>query len=219
MIRRLLLAAALLPAAFSSGIAAAQRIDGALSWPSVDNGARFGRAFPDFVKSSEYPFKSSPGYTNKLQGVAHDSSHWYMTNKAKLRKISVRCDLGGPAACSASVGIPWQLGAYNHLGDLDYYDGRLYVPLEGSAPAIGVPPRQRRENAHPRPRAGRRLLGQRPPLPGVRPGRPGPLRASTSRPDASRPTSRSRSATTRSWRASTSGTSTAGTSRASPSRP
>ena len=115
MIRRLLLAAALLPAAFSSG-----------------------RAFPDFVKSSEYPFKSSPGYTNKLQGVAHDSSHWYMTNKVKLRKIPVRCDLGDPAACSASVGIPWQLRAYNHLGDLDYYDGRLYVPLEGSAPAIGV---------------------------------------------------------------------------------
>ena len=138
MIGRLLLAAALLPAAFSSGIAAAHRIDGARSWPRADHAARSGRAFPDFVKSSEYPFKSSPGYTNKLQGVAHDSSHWYMTNKAKLRKIPVRCDLGGPAACSVRVGIPWQLGAYNHLGDLDYYDGRLYVPLEGSAPAIGV---------------------------------------------------------------------------------
>ena len=33
MIGRLLLAAALLPAAFSSGIAAGQRIDGARSWP------------------------------------------------------------------------------------------------------------------------------------------------------------------------------------------
>ena len=99
---------------------------------------RFGQAFPDFVKSSEYPFKSSPGYTNKLQGVAHDSSHWYMTNRAKLWKIPVHRDLGVPAAWSISVDIPRQLGAYNHLGDLDYYDGRLYVPLEGSASAIGV---------------------------------------------------------------------------------
>jgi hypothetical protein len=128
MIRRLLLVAALLPAVFSAGSTDADRIAG----------APFGRAFPDFVKSSEYPFKSSPGYTHKLQGVAHDSSHWYMTNRAKLRKIPVHRDLGDPAAGSISVGIPPQLAAYNHLGDLDYYDGRLYVPLEGSAPAIGV---------------------------------------------------------------------------------
>jgi hypothetical protein len=137
-IGRPLLAAALLPAALSTGIAATRRLDGAPSRPRVEHAARFGRAFPDFVKSSEYPFRSSPGYTNKLQGVAHDSSHWYMTNKARLRKIPARCDLEGPEACSRSVGIPWQLRAYNHLGDLDYSGGRLYVPLEGSAPAIGV---------------------------------------------------------------------------------
>jgi hypothetical protein len=34
--------------------------------------------------------------------------------------------------------IPSQLRGYDHLGDLDYHDGRLYVPLEGAAPAIGV---------------------------------------------------------------------------------
>jgi hypothetical protein len=138
MIRRLLLVAALLPAALSTGSADADRIDGVPSRTPVDSAARFGRAFPDFVKSSEYPFKSSPGYTHKLQGVAHDSSHWYMTNRAKLRKIPVHRDLGAPAASSISVGIPRPLAAYNHLGDLDYYGGRLYVPLEGSASAIGV---------------------------------------------------------------------------------
>ncbi len=138
MIHRLLLVAALLSAAFSTGSADADRIDGAPSRTHVDSAARFGSTFPDFVKSSEYPFKSSPGYSHKLQGVAHDSSHWYMTNRAKLWKIPVHRDLGVPAAWSISVGIPRQLGAYNHLGDLDYYDGRLYVPLEGSASAIGV---------------------------------------------------------------------------------
>lgn len=138
MIRRPLLLAALLPAVFSTGSVDADRIDGALSSTHDDSGVQFGPAFPDFVKSSEYPFKSSPGYTHKLQGVAHDSSHWYMTNRAMLRKIPVQRDLGAPGASSISVGIPRQLAAYNHMGDLDYYDGRLYVPLEGSAPAIGV---------------------------------------------------------------------------------
>jgi len=138
IIRRPLLFAALLPAVFSTGSVDADRIDGAPSRTHVDSGAQFGRAFPDFVKSSEYPFKSSPGYTHRLQGVAHDSSHWYMTNRAVLRKIPVQRDLGAPATSSISVGIPRQLAAYNHMGDLDYYDGRLYVPLEGSAPAIGV---------------------------------------------------------------------------------
>jgi len=138
MIRTLLLVAALLPAALSTGSAAARRSDGAPSRTHVDRAARFGRAFPDFVKSSEYPYDSSPGYSHKLQGVAHDSSHWYMTNRAKLWKIPAHRDLGVPEAWSRSARIPSQLRGYDHLGDLDYHDGRLYVPLEGAAPAIGV---------------------------------------------------------------------------------
>lgn len=141
MIQRLLLAAALLQAGFSIGSVAADRRSDPLPGMLLsarERAARPGPAFPGLVKSSEYPLKSSPGYSNKLQGVAHSSTHWYMTNRYKLWKIPLRRDLGVPAAWSIAVGIPRQLGAYNHLGDLDYYDGRLYVPLEGSAPAIGV---------------------------------------------------------------------------------
>jgi hypothetical protein len=141
MIQRLLLAAALLQAAFSMGSVAADRRSDpqpGMLLSARNQAARPGPAFPDLVKSSEYPFKSSPGYSHKLQGVAHSPSHWYMTNRSELWKIPRGRDLGAAAPWSISAGIPRQLRGYNHLGDLDYYDGRLYVPLEGSAPAIGV---------------------------------------------------------------------------------
>jgi hypothetical protein len=38
----------------------------------------------------------TPGHSQKLQGVAHDSSHWCMTNRPKLWKIPVHRDLGAP---------------------------------------------------------------------------------------------------------------------------
>ena len=96
----------------------------------------FGRSrgvLPAFEKSSEYPYDSSPGYSHKLQGVAHDSSQWYMTNRAKLWKIPVNRDLGVPEAWSKSARIPSQLRGYDHLGDLDRSEmttstGRLRRP-------------------------------------------------------------------------------------------
>ena len=139
--RPLLVAGALLAAALSGGSAAAYRsgdhVHGTLP-AEVFGRSDIRGVLPAFVKSSEYPYDSSPGYSHKLQGVAHDSSHWYMTNRGKLWKIPVHRDLGVPQAWSRSARIPSQLRGYDHLGDLDYHDGRLYVPLEGAAPAIGV---------------------------------------------------------------------------------
>ena len=143
MIRFCLAAALLLPAiSIHSASAHRARHDvpaGLESSPLVAGGvgAR-ARAFPEFEMSSEYPFDSSPGFAHKAQGVAHDASHWYMTNRWKLFKIPVGLDLGVPGAWTASARIPEALRGYNHLGDLDYHDGRLYVPVEGSAPAIAV---------------------------------------------------------------------------------
>ena len=139
--RPLLVAGALLAAALSGGSAAAYRsgndVHGILAAEVSGRSAARG-VLPAFVKSSEYPYDSSPGYSHKLQGVAHDSSHWYMTNRAKLWKIPAHRDLGVPESWSKSARIPSQLRGYDHFGDLDYHDGRLYVPLEGAAPAIGV---------------------------------------------------------------------------------
>jgi hypothetical protein len=102
-----------------------------------DRSAR-ARTLPDFVKSSEYPFDSSAGHTHKMQGVAHDASHWYMTNRWNLFKVPAGLDLGVPGSWAARARIPGPLRGYDHLGDLDYHDGRLYVPVEGLAPAIAV---------------------------------------------------------------------------------
>ena len=112
--RPLLVAGALLLAALTSGSAASSR--GGERCHGTLPAEVFGRSdirgvLPAFVKSSEYPYDSSPGYSHKLQGVAHDSSHWYMTNRAKLWKIPVHRDLGVPEAWSNqrphSEPAPW----------------------------------------------------------------------------------------------------------------
>jgi hypothetical protein len=80
MTRPLRVAGALLLAALSSGSAGAYR-NGDLGHdplPAEVLGRSRG-VLPAFEESSEYPYDSSPGYSHKLQGVAHDSSHWYMT--------------------------------------------------------------------------------------------------------------------------------------------
>lgn len=46
--------------------------------------------------------------------------------------------LGGSGQATAATGIPAPLGAYHHMGGADFYNGRLYVPMEGSTPAIAV---------------------------------------------------------------------------------
>lgn len=94
-----------------------------------------------------YPSHRSPGWSSELQGLAHDSGNWFLTQKSRLWKFPVAHDLNrqvagpDPSRGILSVGIPTglqQMG-YNHFGDLDQYGGFLFIPLEGSqTPRIAV---------------------------------------------------------------------------------
>ncbi|MBD1847400.1 hypothetical protein H6F89_29155 [Cyanobacteria bacterium FACHB-63] len=75
----------------------------------------------------DYPKDKSPGWTDKLQGVTHDLDHWYFAQQDRLRKVHVTHDLN--QAINGWVGIP--LEGYNHFGDIDFYEGLIYAPLEG----------------------------------------------------------------------------------------
>jgi hypothetical protein len=97
------------------------------------------------------------GYTEDLNGVAHDDDNWYFTQTTSIWKIPLEADLeddfngAGPERGVLKVHMPEELsscdirpkagsdgeettmGYYNHFGDL-YYDkvsDMLFIPVEG----------------------------------------------------------------------------------------
>ncbi|MEV4257781.1 hypothetical protein AB0J52_31865 [Spirillospora sp. NPDC049652] len=64
----------------------------------------------------------------RSQGVTTDGSVWYFSWQYGLSKVS----LTGGTLASNPTAIPAGLALQgdNHIGGIDYYDGRLYVPIE-----------------------------------------------------------------------------------------
>lgn len=94
-----------------------------------------------------YPSHRSPGWSNELQGLAHDLQNWFITQKDTLWKFPVSHDLNrGVSKATPPPGVRWsgipaslKQAGYNHFGDLDQYGGFLFIPLEGSqTPRIAV---------------------------------------------------------------------------------
>jgi hypothetical protein len=94
-----------------------------------------------------YPSHRSPGWSNELQGLAHDLQNWFITQKDTLWKFPVSHDLNrGVSKTTPPPGVRWsgippslKQAGYDHFGDLDQYGGFLFIPLEGSqTPRIAV---------------------------------------------------------------------------------
>jgi hypothetical protein len=86
------------------------------------------------------PDEAETNYAENVQGITHDNTHWFISQEQGLWKIPVGVHLAADIECGASgvvcggIGDP-QLGAYNHIGDVDYYQynpttGFLLLPLE-----------------------------------------------------------------------------------------
>ena len=109
------------------------------------------------VRSIDYlgnfPSDRNTGWTEDLQGVATDSGSWYFNNKYEIWKFPLTHDLNarvtsadpkhgilhsfhlGPQVDLTAPGLlvdhtPSELKGYNHFGDPDVYEGKLYVPVE-----------------------------------------------------------------------------------------
>ena len=104
---------------------------------------------PNYI--GNYPNDAEPGWSDNLQGVANDNQNWYFTQEERLLKSPVWWDLNSsledpdnPPAAIISKRMPSPLkdAGYDHFGDLDYWGGYLFVPLEKKGaqltPAIGV---------------------------------------------------------------------------------
>jgi hypothetical protein len=81
-----------------------------------------------------YPHFEITPYSEKLQGVTNDDNFWYITQILDMWKYPVGVYLADPPDPSPTNGIQHvgydDVAGYEHLGDLDYHQGYLFVPLE-----------------------------------------------------------------------------------------
>jgi hypothetical protein len=94
---------------------------------------------PAFVRMNDYPrFAASRWASDGVQGLAHDETSWYIMSTRKIWKVPLSEDL---ARAKVPGVVPFG-GRYGHLGDADFHDGLLFVPVErdrtGGPPAIGA---------------------------------------------------------------------------------
>ena len=100
--------------------------------------------YPDTVFLGDSPGAASPGWTDNVQGVAHDASNWFFTTQSDpfLIKFPVGFNLNTefdpedpdtwPAGAMA-VPMPASLAlmGYEEMKDLDQANGFLFVPVAG----------------------------------------------------------------------------------------
>jgi hypothetical protein len=91
----------------------------------------------------DYPEDSNPGWTNNIQGVAHDDSNWFFTQDVRLWRIPLSHDLEEAIIpifiddnqfLNAPIPSSLEEAGGDHMGDPDHHEGLLYVPLEGTSP-------------------------------------------------------------------------------------
>jgi len=90
----------------------------------------------------DYPRDREPGWSEDCQGLANDDDNWFITQMERIWKFPVSHDLNrsvsgpDPAAGISLATIPRALRSqgYNHFGDPDVHEGRLFVPLEPTQP-------------------------------------------------------------------------------------
>jgi hypothetical protein len=84
------------------------------------------------------PSDVAPEWAQHMQGVTLTGDWWFITQEDRLWRLPVDADLAEAGGESVrQVGIPH--AGCEHLGDCDYWSGRVYVAMEGTDPArVGV---------------------------------------------------------------------------------
>jgi hypothetical protein len=81
-----------------------------------------------FTYLSNYPHDREHSWASEAQGMAHDASNWFITNRWNIYKYPVSADLSNTNAWTLRAGLP---DSCAHFGDADFYSGELFAPLEG----------------------------------------------------------------------------------------
>ncbi len=102
-----------------------------------------------FLYIGDYPDEDNSDISPECQGITHDDTHWYVTQKWALWRIPVTQNLKDVGTSNAGVSrilledIP-ELSTFDHMGDPGYFKapdstGYVVVPMEGGiTPVIAI---------------------------------------------------------------------------------
>ncbi|MBN2440479.1 MAG: hypothetical protein JXJ04_04020, partial [Spirochaetales bacterium] len=91
---------------------------------------------------SNYPHEASTSYSHECQGVTHDDNYWYISSRFHIHKILLTSSLydsgeiiaarpyHGSTKIVPSPTYPGYANINTHIGDIDYYNGEIYAPIE-----------------------------------------------------------------------------------------
>ncbi|MBT8491024.1 MAG: hypothetical protein KJN62_08240, partial [Deltaproteobacteria bacterium] len=111
-------------------------IRGRQTWKKLNVPTRF-----TFCGKNPKDSELGPIDSEEIQGIAHSRTHWYISNKSKIyktRKNNIKSVV--KRRHINEIKNKLTSGHYNHFGDMDFYNGYLYVATTGkdNAPSIVV---------------------------------------------------------------------------------
>jgi hypothetical protein len=92
---------------------------------------------PKFV--GEYPADFEGDWTDNVQGLTHDDTHWYLTQTLDIFRIPVGRDFaqdheGAPGVAHRDRDSYPELAAYDHFGDISFFNGYVLLAVDTGPP-------------------------------------------------------------------------------------
>jgi hypothetical protein len=80
----------------------------------------------DFQYLPSYPESCETAWSRDAQGIAHDDSHWYLSDSWMIYRYPVGADVALDEQTAEAL-VPEDCA---HIGDLDFVDGELFAAME-----------------------------------------------------------------------------------------
>jgi hypothetical protein len=108
--------------------------------PGVDQNACF--PLPNHFDGMGISHVTSTLEVREAQGLAHSDTHWFWTSLGTIQRAPRAAGFASPDKGWTLDRLPTELQGkgYDHLGDPDYFNGKLYIPITNNADAGSVVP-------------------------------------------------------------------------------
>lgn len=95
----------------------------------IERTVSVGKDMPHYDYLGQYPKDRENGWSEEMNGVCHDDSNWYFTQNGNIWKFPVSHDLNRSCSSEDPSRSIYKHHYGYHLGDIDCYNGYLFVPV------------------------------------------------------------------------------------------